>query len=249
MKPSANQSVPLAPLSTHWTELRLAAQAQNQGSPAARAAFHVFCQRYWSVVYEMIRTKRSEVAAHDLTQQFFLKHLIERDSLSRLDPARGSFRGWLWAALHNFLIDEYRHRTRQKDDERVRSSLESNPPLIAADAVRDYEYYYARNLAERSAAALHSRWAPKLARRGVSVDPGTLLWWLIERDADQVAERLNVQPDNARQVLRRLHVDLWKLLSAEVVQTVEDDSQAHDELVHICRVLGIEPPSLGSRAH
>jgi hypothetical protein len=72
---------------------------------------------------------------------------------------------------------------------------------------------------------------------------------LIERDAEKIAQSLQVQPDNARQVLRRLHVDLWKLLSAEVAQTVDDDSQAHDELVHICQVLGIEPPSIGGRAH
>jgi len=232
-------------LSTHWTQLHLAAQVGSQ-SVDARAAFQAFCRRYWSAVYAVVRLRHPEDRAHDLTQQFFLSHLIERDGLSKVAPERGQFRAWLWTALQRFLIDDWRHRTRQKHDARVERPLDNEAAVLesAVGSARDYEYFYARNIAERSLGLLHERWAPRLARRGVTAEPCTLLTWLIERDPRAIATQLQIQPDNARQIIRRLYVDLWQIFQAEVADTVADAAQLELEMTEICGVLGIEPPPM-----
>lgn len=241
------------PVSTHWTQLRLAAQASTQRQDA-RAAFQEFCRRYWSAIYGVIRLKHSEDSARDLTQRFFLEHLIERDDLRKVDQERGQFRAWLWTALQRFLIDDWRSRTRQKNDERaqvaldiasvtVLSELRASSPEIASAS--EYELLYARNIAERSLQTLHERWAPKLARRGARIEPSTLLTWLIERDAGAIAAQLGIRVDNARQTISRLHADLWRIFEAEIAQTVTDRAHLHEEMIEVCRILGLEPPHAG----
>src|SRR5262245_5142360 len=117
-------------ISTHWTELKLAAQAST-ARPDARAAFEAFCRRYRSAVESVIRSRSSEARAEDLTQKFFLKAIIERDALNKIDPDRGRFRAWLYRALHNFLVDEWRHETREGADRRLEDAfdeLQTAPP-------------------------------------------------------------------------------------------------------------------------
>jgi len=228
-------------VSTHWTELRLAAQAQS-AHPDARAAFQAFCKRYWSAVYAVMRSRYAQAEAQDLTQQFFLRHLIERDDLTKLDPARGCFRAWLHTALSRFMIDEWRRRTAPARDERLQAELDEQRTLAPALSTSDYERHYAQAVAERALSALHARWAPRFARRGAQIDQATLVSFLIDRDPQQVARQLGIQPDNARQTVRRLYVDLWQLLEADVAETVSDESSVAAELQEVCRILGIEAP-------
>jgi RNA polymerase sigma factor (sigma-70 family) len=64
---------------------------------------------YWKPVYAYIRAswRKPVEDAKDLTQAFFA-HLLEKDTLSRLRPDMGSFRGYLKQALKHFLIDAER---------------------------------------------------------------------------------------------------------------------------------------------
>jgi DNA-directed RNA polymerase specialized sigma24 family protein len=60
-------------------------------------------------VYHYVRSLRPVAVpeAEDLTQQFFVM-LLDRGSLAKLAPERGSFRGFLKTALKYFLIDQDR---------------------------------------------------------------------------------------------------------------------------------------------
>lgn len=229
-------------LSTHWSELKLAAQADT-ALPEARAAFQGFCERYWSAVHSVLRSRYGEAQAQDLTQQFFLKHIIEREALRKLDPERGSFRAWLYTALSRFVIDEWRRSTSAARDHRLEHALDERTSSAPSMSVSSYEQHYAHALAERALSALHARWAPKFAghRNGAIVDQPTMVSWLVDRDAQRIAEVLGIKLDNARQTVRRMYVDLWQLLEAEVAQTVEPEHVA-SELDEICQILGVQSP-------
>ena len=228
-------------ISTHWTELRLAAQARS-AQPDAKAAFEAFCKRYWSAVYSVIRARYPEELARDLTQEFFLRRLIEGERLEQLSPELGRFRSWLYRTLKRFLIDKWKQRTAQSQDERLNDAFDERASVAPELGVSEYERHYAHALAERAFESLHARWAPRLARHGVSVELPTLIAWLIDRDSQALARELRISADNARQTIHRLHEDLWKELREAVAETVADDAERDSELREVCRILRLTPP-------
>jgi len=94
--------------STQWSRL-LADPAA--GSRAESEAFATLARRYWRPVAAYIRARhaRTDEDARDAAQEFFL-WMLEGDFLSRADPARGRFRGFLKTSLANFLHDAARRR-------------------------------------------------------------------------------------------------------------------------------------------
>ncbi len=89
--------------STCWTLIR-------QARGPDREPLQRLIQLYWKPAYCYIRAagRRSIEDAKDLVQDFFTR-LLERKDWEKLDPARGSFRGFLKRALKNFMIDASRH--------------------------------------------------------------------------------------------------------------------------------------------
>lgn len=90
-------------LTTSWT---LIARAPNSREDMER-----LLQAYWSPIYAYLRRRGNQPEdAADLTQQFLVTVLLERDLVSKADPARGRFRSFLLTALRNFRVDEHRRR-------------------------------------------------------------------------------------------------------------------------------------------
>lgn len=98
--------------STRWSQL---AVGPDGGSVAGRRALETLARRYWLPIaaYVRVRFARSDDEAREATQAFFL-WAIERGLLARLDPERGSFRGFVKRALANFLHDRARERRSEK---------------------------------------------------------------------------------------------------------------------------------------
>ena len=91
---------------THWSQLlELGDPANPNYAPNLNRLIH----QYWMPVYHYVRSLRPVAIpeAEDLTQQFFTM-LLDRGSLAKLAPERGSFRGFLKTALRFFLIDQDR---------------------------------------------------------------------------------------------------------------------------------------------
>ncbi|RPH44363.1 MAG: sigma-70 family RNA polymerase sigma factor [Planctomycetota bacterium] len=91
---------------THWSQLlELGDPANPNYAPNLDRLIH----QYWMPVYHYVRSLRPVAIpeAEDLTQQFFTM-LLDRGSLAKLAPGRGSFRGFLKTALRYFLIDQDR---------------------------------------------------------------------------------------------------------------------------------------------
>ncbi|HXG61587.1 MAG TPA: sigma factor [Planctomycetota bacterium] len=91
---------------THWSQLLT---LRNPAHPKHAEHLERLVRLYWSPAYHYLRSLRGVSAgdAEDLTQQFFTL-LLSRGSLRRLDPDRGSFRGFLKTALRRFAVDAER---------------------------------------------------------------------------------------------------------------------------------------------
>jgi len=92
---------------TVWT---LVKQAAQQTSEAKNAALNFLIERYWKPVYCFIRAKGEQnEKAKDLTQDFFVWWLLEKQAHKKADPAIGRFRSFLLSSLKNFLINVHKY--------------------------------------------------------------------------------------------------------------------------------------------
>jgi len=71
--------------------------------------------RHWETVYSYLRHKGyNRDQAGDLTQEFFLEIVLERDLIARVDPTKGRLRPFLLLALSRFLVDVQRRMTSRR---------------------------------------------------------------------------------------------------------------------------------------
>src|SRR5512142_1778372 len=97
---------------TRWSALLAARSGDSQERTRALDAL---LAAYWKPVFKYIRLRwnRSFEDAQDLTQGFFAG-LLERDLLSKYDPARARLRTFLRLAADSFVINQEKAATRQK---------------------------------------------------------------------------------------------------------------------------------------
>src|ERR1035441_1707495 len=88
---------------THWSIV----QGVGQDNPAlAAVALERLCRIYWFPIYAFIRRRgSSQHDAEDSTQEFFA-HLLEKETIKKVDRQKGKFRSFMLAALTNFLNNE-----------------------------------------------------------------------------------------------------------------------------------------------
>jgi len=102
-----DQSLPVGGVdrfrTTRWSVVLLSAQSQ---APGCKEALGELCSLYWYPLYAFVRQRgHPPEDARDLTQGFFL-HLIERRTLTRVDPQKGKFRSFLLASFQKYLANE-----------------------------------------------------------------------------------------------------------------------------------------------
>lgn len=96
---------------THWTVVLAAGQRHT---PQSDHALEELCRTYWFPLYAYVRRHgHAKADAEDLTQAFFARFLA-KNYLAGLSAERGRFRAFLLAALKNFLVNEWKHASRQK---------------------------------------------------------------------------------------------------------------------------------------
>lgn len=96
---------------TRWTIVR---EAVRGGDDAARSALGELFSIYWQPLYRYARRKgKSPEDAEDLVQGF-LAHLLKSEALQGLDQAKGRFRSFLLASFQHWMINEWKHATREK---------------------------------------------------------------------------------------------------------------------------------------
>jgi DNA-directed RNA polymerase specialized sigma24 family protein/tRNA A-37 threonylcarbamoyl transferase component Bud32 len=96
---------------TRWTLVREAARV---GDPCAVEALGALFATYWQPLYRYARRKGKPVEdAEDLVQGF-LAHLLATGGLRETDRNKGRFRAFLLASFNHWMINEWRHASREK---------------------------------------------------------------------------------------------------------------------------------------
>jgi len=101
---------------TRWSVV-LAAAA---GGDAGRAALGTLYRTYQYPVFAYIAVRRGRERAWELTQAFFVRRLLEKQDLRRVQRTPGSyFRGWLFKAVDSFLKNQWKFERQQCRDTRL----------------------------------------------------------------------------------------------------------------------------------
>jgi RNA polymerase sigma-70 factor (ECF subfamily) len=220
--------------------------AGDSANPQSREALADLCQSYWYPVYILVLHSGNDPdTARDLTQGFFA-FLLEKKSLKVATPDRGRFRGFLRAALHNYLVNEHHRAAAQKrGGGRTPISLDLDgentpavPEPVDGETPRSlYEKSWARTLLTRVLDRLRREMsASRDAERYRRLEPfltgappaGGYLG---------VAEELEMSVGAVKTAMHRLRRRYGTLLREEVGATVEHPAEIDEEIRYLFTVI------------
>jgi RNA polymerase sigma factor (sigma-70 family) len=230
---------------TLWSVVLLAGQNSSEQSNDALA---MLCRAYWFPLYAFLRRQgKSPPDAEDLTQGFML-HLLEKDTLSRVQREKGKFRSFLLASLQYFLANERDKQQAQKRGGGAR--------LVELDN-QNAEDRYLAELTDNldPAKVFERRWATTLLERVLSrleaefTEPGRRerfqelqVFLLGEPRALSYAEagkRLGIKEGAVKVAVLRLRQRFGELLRAEIASTVATPEEIEEELHHLFATLSV----------
>jgi len=127
------------------------------------AAWGEFVQIYGPVVYRFARNRGLQDAdAADLMQDV-LRSVARNAPKMEYDPARGTFRGWLYTVtrnkIYNFLSGQ-RHLPRGSGDPDAQERLDATPAREEEGPDADWEKEYQRRLADRAMERVKDEFQP-----------------------------------------------------------------------------------------
>jgi DNA-directed RNA polymerase specialized sigma24 family protein len=228
---------------THWS---IVLPAAGQDSAEAQQALESLCKTYWPPLYAFLRKQgRSPEDSKDLTQGFFV-HLLARNRLQQVAPAKGKFRSFLLACLNNYVHNE---RDKERADKRG-----GGQALVAIDT-SETETRFGVEPADNEdpAKAFERNWASTLIRHvleGLKLQYSAngksalfdALHPFLTGDAERggyahPAARLRMSEGAVRVAATRLRNDFRELLRTEVARTVDSPAEIDEEIRHLFRAL------------
>jgi RNA polymerase sigma-70 factor (ECF subfamily) len=190
------------------------------------------CRDYRAPLLDFFRRRWSSPSeAEDLAQGFF-EHLVERQTLRRVDPGKGRFRTFLLAAAEYFLIDQWRKR-RGAECVPLEDAGEPAPHPFTADEHFDREW--ARQTVAQVMRRLEREYEAG-GRRAVFQTLRARLTAPGESAADAAA--LGLSEGAARVALHRLRRRFGELLRAQIAETVATPEELQEEIRYLIAVLG-----------
>jgi len=221
---------------TRWS---VVVAAGRTPSPDTRQALTALCEAYWYPLYAFVRRKGHSVDdAQDLTQAFF-GELLEKDRLRAADKERGRFRGFLLAALENFLANQWRRAGAAKRG--------GGQPVISLDLERGESQYRLEPAHELTPEKLYERrWALTMLENALTqlrdeyarrekLDVFDRLRDCLGGDARsvpyaQLATELEMTEPAIKVAVHRLRKRYREILRAEIAETVSSPEEIDDEL-------------------
>lgn len=221
---------------TQWSVVLAAGESRSKRSERALAEL---CSRYWYPLYAYARRRGYDPDdSRDLTQAFFAK-LLEKQDLRVADPKRGRFRTFLLSSMQNFMAGEWRKEQALKrggevvllplDFDSAEQCYGVEPShTLSPEAI--YERRWALGLLERAVNDLKSQY--ESAGNGELFD--ALKGFLGGEDDvlpySELSRRLGQSEGALRTAASRLR-DRWRnRLRQLVAETVNEESEVHDEL-------------------
>jgi RNA polymerase sigma factor (sigma-70 family) len=222
---------------TRWS---LVVAASQPDSTQAQAALARLCELYWYPVYAFLRRRGYDPhRAKDLTQELFAQ-MIEKSSFKVAEKERGRFRSFLLASLRHLLSHEYRREHAAKRggeytfvplDEALGESRYGAEPIDPLSPEKLFERRWALTLLDQAMDDLKREYAE--TGREEQFDA---LHPFITGAADspasyaEIARRLNLNENAARQAAFRLRTRFGDLLRARVALTVASPEELEPEL-------------------
>ena len=233
--------------STCWTLIR---KAGGKNPESLERLIYL----YWKPAYFYLRAagKKSVEDAKDLTQDFFTR-LVERKDWERLDPERGSFRGFLKRALKNFMIDaSRREQARQPSSKFVFKFEDCRDEPVAPDPESAFDREWARTVLRDSIHQLRERLRKDGSANvfevfrlyclpeGEKGDPGESSRFIGGLDSSgttyaDVAKRLGLRESDVRKRLARCRSVLREIVLERIREYSGDDRDVRDEFEAILK--------------
>lgn len=208
---------------------------------ARKEALERLCSIYWKPVYAFARRHGlSAPDAEDATQGFFA-WILEVDWVSRADPQRGRFRGFLLTSFRHFLSNERQRAGAKRRGGGIAfieidaATLERNLDLSSceADPAREFDRTFALAIMERAAARL----AEEQDRIGQREQFVRLRRFINEPpkagEYEALAHELRLAKGAIAVRVHRLAKRHRELVRAEVAATLVDRSDIESELRHL----------------
>ncbi len=227
---------------THWSVV-LAAR-KNDGTDAAEAVASL-CSAYWPPLYAFLRRNGSGPEdAEDLTQEFF-RHILERDTLRHVAPARGKFRSFLLACLKQFLAREHeRTQAARRGGGRRLVSLdcpEAHYSLEPVDQLTPealYDRRWAATVLNCTLEDLRLEYAQRNKTNLFEELVGFLPGCQANASRAELAARHHVGPGAIDVAIHRVRQRFGVLLRQRIAQTVSTEEEVDEELDYLMTVVG-----------
>ncbi|CAG1005539.1 hypothetical protein PHYC_03240 [Phycisphaerales bacterium] len=202
---------------------------------------------YWGPIYAfMRRSGKSREDAADLTQEFIAQAVLERDLIEKADPQRGRFRTLLKAAVRNFIIDQHRRslaKGRSADTLLLSdAALDGAEPDENDDPHHAFDRQWGTTVLSRALAIVEDdcaacgqarHWE---AFRSVVIEPA--LSMASPPLLADVARQMGLEnPEQAASLVQTVRRKFRRVLALVVAQTLQDPSEAADEIENIRQYL------------
>ncbi len=232
---------------TAWSFIE---KVQDRGHPEHQKALNRFLALYRKPVFYFLRARNYSVhEAEDLTQEFFLRFVLERDWVARADPGRGRFRTFLLKVLTSFLADQGMSRLpRRKRFERKMVSLQG----MLGDQERSYE----PSTNETPEEVFNRQWAAAVMDtvrhqlREFFSGEGRQTWFAMfeayfappgKRPGQEVlAHQYGLSRDQVRNILDKGKKRFDRLLRAEIREQVGQEGEIDGEIRELKRLVGLK---------
>jgi DNA-directed RNA polymerase specialized sigma24 family protein len=201
---------------------------------------HELCLARWQPLYFYARQKGLPPdRAEDVVQGLLLR-LVEQDFLERLDPARGTLRGYLKTALKHHLVNLHEHESAEKrGGARAPLSLDLVEPLLAAapaDPEAAFDREWALSVFEGALAELEGE-IEAGERRGPRGVLRSLFGFSEARPYEEIAAAHGITVSQVKSFVHRGKRRFRELLLARVVDTVGTPEDAETELRDLLKAL------------
>ena len=225
---------------TSWTRVMHYQAGEDQ---EARTALEELCRTYWQPVVNYFQALRCDAEeAQDAAQEFMVQFSTPGQGFARIDPAKGRLRAYMKQAARHFIAKRREKAGAQRRGGGTEAiSVEEHEDSLGSEdeeASISYDQSWAITVLEAAFAKLREEYtARKKATLFERIRP-----CLLDPDdggtvCHELAAEFNTSTAAMSLEIHRTRKRLARHLRNQVLATVEDESEAEEELRYLMRTL------------